>query len=500
MSVNDFDSTPLLSDTSKWVPAKKKKGESIDPTVVFRIAVVFFGNVLTSAPLSSFPILEPEFIKFGIFGEDCEDKIFYGCDQQIIELTQWYTVSYGCALVSLFFVGLVFDRIGARLSAFFGGVGVTLSAVGLYVGFRFSPHYNWLLFVSMTSMSVFGLLNSMALFGFIYHFPKYQATVMGISVASYYLSGGAGYLIGLALDKNVFSLKGAMLTLAVITSLGTFLSSLPTPSKSEYSEMATKAQLKELETQKQLQSEQTPTPTPLPEPNQSNEIVIETPHEHHHHHSPSFLEILKMPFASFFNALIENLALLLMCGAGYCLVIYWISIIYPYMLYFTKENDASKYANYISLATSFVPVVVAPSSGWLFDKIGVLKAAFLTSFCLIGGTVTLIQETKSQLVAAALFSAYLVFCGVFISKWCALYSSAEGFGAFYGLIWAVIGGASVAANVFLPPYMSDKFPDAYQFFWVLVGWFGMSFIGSIVLIIRIFFRPPAKNFKDVQAL
>jgi len=81
MSVNDYDedSTPLLSDTSRWVsPKQKKKKTMTNPVFVFRIIVVFIGNVLTSAPLSSFPILEPEFIKFGIFGEDCEDKISYG--------------------------------------------------------------------------------------------------------------------------------------------------------------------------------------------------------------------------------------------------------------------------------------------------------------------------------------------------------------------------------------------------------------------------------------
>lgn len=114
-----------------------------------------------------------------IFSGASQVTTYIQCDAQNDKLQSLYYVAVGTTGVLYFLVGQAFDTLGPKWIAVVGALGAALFSA-LTALAVFDRQFEWLLWLSIPLTDLFGYMNSFALVGFIYHYPDYQALLIGV--------------------------------------------------------------------------------------------------------------------------------------------------------------------------------------------------------------------------------------------------------------------------------------------------------------------------------
>jgi hypothetical protein len=97
--------------------------------------------------------------------------VYEGPHQQE-DYTLVYNISMGLAAAVFFFIGLIYDRIGAQWCGFYGAILVGFGFFGMSAAVYWKG-LQFLIFVAFPWAYIFGALNGFSIYGFLWLFPKY---------------------------------------------------------------------------------------------------------------------------------------------------------------------------------------------------------------------------------------------------------------------------------------------------------------------------------------
>lgn len=95
---------------------------------------------------------------------------------------------------------------------------------------------NWILYIAYPITTVFGLVNSFAFIGFLWHTSKYQVLLVGVSNASYQVSAIMGNLLQILVQECNIKLEYGFLIFGAASFLGAIGCFFFVPSQTEYYE------------------------------------------------------------------------------------------------------------------------------------------------------------------------------------------------------------------------------------------------------------------------
>eukprot|EP01129_Flabellula_baltica_P006053 TRINITY_DN2233_c0_g4_i3.p1 TRINITY_DN2233_c0_g4~~TRINITY_DN2233_c0_g4_i3.p1 ORF type:complete len:372 (-),score=24.38 TRINITY_DN2233_c0_g4_i3:191-1306(-) len=132
-----------------------------------------------------------------------------------------------------FFNGLFFDRFGARVAAVFGAILGAVGALLVYISLL-REDLNWIVFIGMAISDACGNLSSLAILGFLYHYPSHQAFVITLGTVSYLLSGFLGQVM-IWVETYTFITNGkSFLAVGCACLVSACIHFFSVPSKKEY--------------------------------------------------------------------------------------------------------------------------------------------------------------------------------------------------------------------------------------------------------------------------
>eukprot|EP01108_Squamamoeba_japonica_P004317 TRINITY_DN3423_c0_g1_i1.p1 TRINITY_DN3423_c0_g1~~TRINITY_DN3423_c0_g1_i1.p1 ORF type:complete len:472 (-),score=91.83 TRINITY_DN3423_c0_g1_i1:3-1418(-) len=201
-------------------------GKSWNLKLIGRIGFVFVGCVLASGTLSGFPTIQPLLADAGAFAELGSRKL------ALDHLSSVYTVASGVSVGAFLFVGWLYDRVGPRWAGVFGAAGSALGMMLMAVSLL-SPSVSWLLYVALPFTDTAGALNSMSLFGFIWHAPRHQATILGVDNSATQLTAAMAFVL-VALVRIGLPLSLSFVVFALLSAIAAAISGVFAPSRDEF--------------------------------------------------------------------------------------------------------------------------------------------------------------------------------------------------------------------------------------------------------------------------
>jgi len=149
-----------------------------------RVILAFIVCFFSSGPLLAFPTIEPLLIAGGLFDQNCPPAGSVPiCPSQTLKLTNLYTAAVGVSGVFIIFAGLAYDKFGARFCAVVGAIGASLGIALFFAAIQWKQ-VEWLAFIGLPLSDAGAILNSLAIFGFLYHYPTLQALIIGVASSS----------------------------------------------------------------------------------------------------------------------------------------------------------------------------------------------------------------------------------------------------------------------------------------------------------------------------
>jgi MFS family permease len=137
--------------------------------------IVSIACVISMGPVMSWPTLEPLMQAQGIFKSRGES----------VETTNsLYSEVYQLSNIVMFLAslpsGLLFDAVGGRASGLIGAFGTSLGLLLMAIAAFDAKEYDYLLFIGYPMATAFGMLNTNALYTFIWLIPEDQNFISGV--------------------------------------------------------------------------------------------------------------------------------------------------------------------------------------------------------------------------------------------------------------------------------------------------------------------------------
>lgn len=154
-----------------------------------RFMILWFACVFASGVLPGQALFLGMFSEAGIFQSICGDA-GYPCKDQVLTIS---AVMQTCAAFSMFVMlpcGMFFDRVGAKI---IGSGGAAICAFGVLVIYAaikgaqsgYDALTSWLFVIGVCTNNFGCQINSFSFTGLIWHFPKHQALVIALNMATY---------------------------------------------------------------------------------------------------------------------------------------------------------------------------------------------------------------------------------------------------------------------------------------------------------------------------
>jgi MFS family permease len=131
----------------------------------FRAVLAAISCCLASGLLLGYPTIVPLVAPTGVFAQGCPNGNITNCASQGLQFQNLYNVAWSTTNVGILFVGIFFDRFGARASAVIGACLTAVGFIPLWAATMFPGRADWLLFIGFPLIQVAGMLNSMAVLG-----------------------------------------------------------------------------------------------------------------------------------------------------------------------------------------------------------------------------------------------------------------------------------------------------------------------------------------------
>mmetsp|Transcript_7983 Transcript_7983/g.25517 ORF Transcript_7983/g.25517 Transcript_7983/m.25517 type:complete len:459 (-) Transcript_7983:283-1659(-) len=417
-----------------------------------RIFTVLVGCVLASGTLSGFPTLQPLLADAGAFSS------LGSRASAMNRLSQVYTIASGVSIGLYLLIGWLYDRIGARKAGVVGALGVVVGMV-LMSASLWSPRLSVLLYLALPLTDTAGFLNSMAVFGFIWHVPAYQATVLGLGNASAQLTAAMVFIL-VALVHAGLALKWAFLVFAVLALIAAVVTWLAAPSKQEVF-----AQVKvALGT----------CPPEMLEPRPLVGAIRDS------------LRVMNMHRG-------VTIVFFVSQASAYYLVQYWFAYYGEFAAAVFGRDEGARLSYWVSITYSVCGAALTPLLGPVLDRLGLFRFFCLSSVCFVVFAVTsLVGSVPAQLVSIC--AAMVFFCAwmTFLTKWGTVYCPPDLFGTYFGVIFSVIGVSQMLVNLVAPPvvrrWLGADSVNVFYFFFFVYGIVGV--VGAIALIVALSCRPP----------
>lgn len=217
---------PFLGDT----------GRQLEPWTHLKVAISVVCSIIAAGCLSGFPIYQPQMQEAGVFSNHCEPGV-RACAAQSEALARMYQNAQFLSFTLSVVVGCVFDRLGARWAAMLGAVctAFSLSVVSLVVTLDAQVHpltQTCLLYLCFMLSDACGLLSSFGVAGWLWHYPRHQALIIGLLNGSYQGSSIVGLLF-VSLSSWGWSLSSGFTLVACANLLAAVGFYFATPSHEE---------------------------------------------------------------------------------------------------------------------------------------------------------------------------------------------------------------------------------------------------------------------------
>jgi hypothetical protein len=390
--------------------------------------------VLVSGPLSGFPTIEALMVQANVFGEQCGTPANTPCEAQLTELGQLYTISLGISIGITFFEGIMYDRLGARMLAFLGAIGTGFGMIIIWAGIKY-PKLNWLLYVGFPVADSCGFMNSFGMWGFIWHYPEFQAVIIGLANASYFISGILGDVLTLLVNAD-WELSSGFLLFAEISFCSALLAWVTAPTREEFLEKA----------KEYLGME--PKTTPLLTSLRSSITILG-----------------KNPWGNFlyFCSLITP----------YVLLTYWLAVCGAYEIFLFGDQTVNQIAPLFALLLSILSATIAPLSGIILDFIDLTKFVGIMAILITAFVGTLfIQTVAGQITNWIIGFVFLAMWSNFVVIWMIYFFPPELMGTLSGLAICSAGVTQLVINLYLPTALANIYPNSITQFIIPFGTFG----------------------------
>lgn len=231
-----------------------------------------------------------------------------------------------------------------------------------------------------------GFLNSMALYGFIWHYPKNQAFVIGLSNASIQLSALLGTIFPSLIDKFHIPLGFLFLLCGGISFVAAAICVFSIPTKKEFQMMAALY---------------------IPDMGEEKEEGI-------------FISIwrkIKDTWDVMLQYKRDNILFFMASTVAYIFILTWISSLYPFLSdLFHSETKGQSLADTYSLIYSIMGSVSAPLLGTLLDKLGMVKFYGMMNILVVGFAALFVLPYYSAQICGFIF-------GLLYFKYVIIYNS-----------------------------------------------------------------------------
>lgn len=161
-------------------------GTKVKPTTWkthLRACLTAFACCLASGLLLGYPTILPNLAATGIFTQGCPNGNATNCVYQAVQFQNLYNVGWSTTNIGIFFVGIFFDRFGARVSAVTGAIVTAVGTIPLWAATNYPGRADWLMYIGFPTIQIAGQLNSFAVLGFLVHtsMPVFGWATLGFS-------------------------------------------------------------------------------------------------------------------------------------------------------------------------------------------------------------------------------------------------------------------------------------------------------------------------------
>jgi len=189
--------------------------------------MVGFFSTLASGPLQSWNTLEPILMQMGVFE---------GAGQQG-QLTEVFSIAVGFAAGGSCVGGLIYDRIGPKLTATFTAAVASVLLLMLCASVSIRS-LNWTIYVVYPLLTLVGNCNTFGMTAWLWLLPGSQNTVAAMMVSVTALSDSLVLLLVWAHDSYGVPLSVSFATMAALSLLTALVEFLLVPSKEENLKLA----------------------------------------------------------------------------------------------------------------------------------------------------------------------------------------------------------------------------------------------------------------------
>lgn len=387
-----------------------------------KVVMNALGTILASGVLLGYPLYEQDLKEAGVFNHVCPSNQTT-CDGQDALLTDLYSVNIYITTIVFLAMGLWFDFLGPRLSASLGGLLATLGifSLGLAVSLdarQWPRTQTVLMYGGAIVADGGGFAASMSMVGWLWHYPKHQTFLIGLSQGSQQCSLMMGTFVH-ALVERGYDLSTAFHLLSLTGIAGTLLMLPSVPSQAEFYEEAGRV------LNLRPQSLMAPRPSRW---------------------------ALTVQLRTMWNCLLvfplHNALIFISAATGLVGSLLWVgSWSQQYREWFSPE-EVDTLMLVFATVPSFGAIILNPVSGVLMDVIGLPRFTLIVAFAAVGMTCTTLVETVWGQTAFMIFWA--VYGGTqnnVCGRWPVYFTPPSCFGITLGSLTAACG---VLGLLFLP--------------------------------------------------
>lgn len=194
-------------------------------------------TVLATGVLAGWPFVQPVLRDAGVFNYVCAPQQSQ-CDAQDDSLAVLYEISMYITMLLFMFCGIVFDFMGPRLSSVIGALTSATSLFGIGAAVALDAKaYPWTqgaamyFFCIMADMG--GFVASMGLMGWLWHYPRSQTFLIGLSNGTAQSAAAMGMIVPALVAAGV-GVSASFILLATTALLAAVGLHFSTPSQTEF--------------------------------------------------------------------------------------------------------------------------------------------------------------------------------------------------------------------------------------------------------------------------
>eukprot|EP00039_Didymoeca_costata_P021258 m.343939 g.343939 ORF g.343939 m.343939 type:complete len:482 (-) comp23587_c0_seq1:231-1676(-) len=386
------------------------------------MCLLFLLLIIASGPVLAFLSLEQLFVKYNVLLPTNTSHA-----SQATALSDIYNIGLGVGLSAFFFLGPLYDWLGAK---WFGPVGALLGGVGL-IGMWAAVHfkqYNYLLYYAYPIAVTGSFTNGMALYGYVWLFPHHQTVILGIASSATLISDTAPYFINLLDKKGISAFPDTLFILGIAAGVVSILSIPFCPTKTFEFECAAR----------------------------------HNNHEIHKPQVPNFMVLMRRTVDTIKVYPVSYGLFLFWCISVWVTLLNWATNLFYLENKLFGNHTADQITDDFALIYGFAGFLASISFGALCDGVGlkhfftVILIFYTTAFALSLDRALTVQWISTVLLTMALSGFILI-----MPRFCISFAAPDLFGFAFGFITAVLGLANLAFGPLITSYQ-NTLPDTPQ--------------------------------------